>query len=343
MQTTDNAWVYPRTRGEAFPLPALPCLYGGLSPHSRGSPPALRRRRPKDGSIPALAGKPRAWRLSARHLGVYPRTRGEAAYGGGCLMIEAGLSPHSRGSRLGFLRGRSCPGSIPALAGKPPAWGPPATSRRVYPRTRGEAGLHLSELGDHGGLSPHSRGSLRARHAPRIARGSIPALAGKPATSWCRRRWRWVYPRTRGEAASRSLSSRIGTGLSPHSRGSPARTPRTPSASGVYPRTRGEATQRKNQGNCTTGLSPHSRGSLLPESRRNLHHGSIPALAGKPAAADFGAPLGRVYPRTRGEACPGFATSHSTPGLSPHSRGSRAADGADGSLPGSIPALAGKP
>ena len=131
--------VYPRTRGEAFRRPTGCVPSWGLSPHSRGSRVGVQPPARREGSIPALAGKPRPTRSKTASWGVYPRTRGEAGATSLTGTTVEGLSPHSRGSRRWDRAIRTICGSIPALAGKPESPAMTATMFRVYPRTRGEA------------------------------------------------------------------------------------------------------------------------------------------------------------------------------------------------------------
>ena len=137
---SDRPRVYPRVCGEAAPAGPAEYWKAGLSPRVRGSRPRRRRRRP-EGSIPACAGKPRAWYWRRHASRVYPRVCGEAA-----VLVRkgahgAGLSPRVRGSPQGRLDGRPEPGSIPACAGKPIDSGSSLRALRVYPRVCGEAHL----------------------------------------------------------------------------------------------------------------------------------------------------------------------------------------------------------
>ena len=91
------------------------------------------------------------------------------------------------------------------------------------------------------------------------------------------------------------------------------------------------------------GLSPPTRGSHKPPEVRCLHHGSIPAHTGKPAA-HAGPPLHvRVYPRPHGEAERCTRTLLALRGLSPPTRGSLLQRGKAATQLRSIPAHTGKP
>ena len=298
----------------------------GLSPRSRGSPSAKNPRCTPPRSIPALAGKPRTRRGGRSCDTVYPRARGEASGGLAGGLAGGGLSPRSRGSRGHSERGGPGQGSIPALAGKPPAVDRHPARLRVYPRARGEA--PTSRLARSGvcGLSPRSRGSRSCRPANLLPCGSIPALAGKPCCGVPPSRHRGVYPRARGEASPPTARRDASAGLSPRSRGSRrgrqavghhqgsipalAGKPITHSPVArktlVYPRARGEAVAHVARLRDPRGLSPRSRGSLASTKTDNSRHRSIPALAGKPSGGPAVSDRVGVYPRARGEAFSGL-------------------------------------
>ena len=213
------------------------------------------------------------------------------------------------------------------------------------------------------GLSPHARGSRRARPCPDRAGGSIPACAGEPVACDDWYPAERVYPRMRGGASNESYPWPLAQGLSPHARGSRLGVYRKrlvlgsiPACAGepdcrhgrrgligVYPRMRGGA-HRTNTGLMTDGgLSPHARGS-----RRGLGYaagqaGSIPACAGEPTNWCRGQANRTVYPRMRGGAQRKFSNTNRDWGLSPHARGSLRLEQDFQSWIGSIPACAGEP
>ncbi len=215
----------------------------------------------------------------------------------------------------------------------------------------------------HAGLSPRARGSPDARREHRQAGGSIPAGAGKPYPHSHLQFMARVYPRGRGEAATRTGDDVFLTGLSPRARGShslsrsgSASRGSIPAGAGkpiaeveavvvrwVYPRGRGEAVYVFHDDGKLWGLSPRARGSRTASVACRARLGSIPAGAGKPSCALGVHRLARVYPRGRGEAeVLGDHQEHST-GLSPRARGSRYRHRAHCAGEGSIPAGAGKP
>ena len=117
-------------------------------------------------SIPAHAGKPYNRPPEVGIIRVYPRPRGEARPVPGDQKEERGLSPPTRGSLYGALRGKPMDRSIPAHAGKPITSSKIKSNTQVYPRPRGEAAAveFAAFLGI--GLSPPTRGSLRLAQGP---------------------------------------------------------------------------------------------------------------------------------------------------------------------------------
>ena len=149
--------------------------------------------------------------------------------------------------------------SIPAGAGEPALMRlvfPPA---RVYPRGCGGACIAACEIIRVGGLSPRVRGSQPRRKACKVARRSIPAGAGEPASSTPSTPTGGVYPRGCGGA---------GDDISPPS-----------STNGLSPRVRGASHYRMTPF-IAWGLSPRVRGSRIKHSRHIPYPRSIPAGAG---------------------------------------------------------------
>ena len=226
---------------------------------------------------------------------------------------------------------------------------------RVYPRVCGEAASP--------GLSPRVRGSRSAPEAPWPSRGSIPACAGKPADALRRDDPAGVYPRVCGEAVTGRAWVDFMSGLSPRVRGSqhevyerarssgsipacagkPAVGFRPGRRHGVYPRVCGEATPGRGVAKGAHGLSPRVRGSPGRDGRGRERRGSIPACAGKPCPRVRARDRCGVYPRVCGEASVTIPPAGKASGLSPRVRGSPAYRRRARTLPGSIPACAGKP
>ena len=169
------------------------------------------------GSIPAHTGKP-AERVE--RLRVYPRPHGEALRGGCLCRTDMGLSPPTRGSRLGQGRRPRRAGSIPAHTGKPMTARSARIPKTVYPRPHGEARARLLERQRIRGLSPPTRGSRRSTVGATAIRGSIPAHTGKPASRERQCAQARVYPRPHGEARIPPIPGGFSRGLSPPTRGS---------------------------------------------------------------------------------------------------------------------------
>ncbi len=191
--------VYPRPCGETNIQRDVPIGGGGLSPPMRGNRRATAPGRWWRRSIPAHAGKPAARSWPAPGARVYPRPCGETR-----------ILPR------GHLRPR---GSIPAHAGKPAGLDRQWRLDRVYPRPCGETLESALQRRVDEGLSPPMRGNPLRRGKPRKDIGSIPAHAGKPASSRTRSCTARVYPRPCGETVCRGVGKPYPTGLSPPMRG----------------------------------------------------------------------------------------------------------------------------
>ena len=112
-----HVMVHPRMRGEHFPEQAAEVLYGGSSPHARGTPQIDVPHAGVSWFIPACAGNTHFGPCFSGGFRVHPRMRGEHSMPGPCSMACTGSSPHARGTRApirGFLG--SCR-FIPACAG----------------------------------------------------------------------------------------------------------------------------------------------------------------------------------------------------------------------------------
>ena len=174
--------VHPRPRGEARKGPSSVVTKPGPSPPTRGSPGREAQRLPRNGSIPAHAGKPGKGGGSRNLVAVHPRPRGEATTSLPDESSKRGPSPPTRGSLVVLEVRFARRGSIPAHAGKPSSSSSVRRRVRVHPRPRGEASNGRPNWRTSRGPSPPTRGSLvLALEEAKVAR-SIPAHAGKPAT-----------------------------------------------------------------------------------------------------------------------------------------------------------------
>ena len=255
-------WVYPRAYGETLHLRLHLFAQRGLSPRLRGNRAGGGAVGAGDGSIPALTGKPIAYKFPTPSSGVYPRAYGETSRCCGIRSPPCGLSPRLRGNPVHGPRMTRRFGSIPALTGKPRIAAICADTRRVYPRAYGETRPASANGPRARGLSPRLRGNPHVLGAGRQLRRSIPALTGKP-----------FLPTGGGGAAAGGLSPRLRGNRrqghrQPPARGSiPALTGKPSSCRDasrpgeVYPRAYGETCLRGLRVENEKGLSPRLRGN----------------------------------------------------------------------------------
>ena len=111
----------------------------------------------------------------------------------------------------------------------------------------------------------------------------------------------------------------------------------------VYPRVGGETNTSAPSAIRRMGLSPRGRGNQTLPADRFPERGSIPAWAGKPAAAAAAQEQFRVYPRVGGETSDATSTWMPSIGLSPRGRGNQLVIDVEPGPERSIPAWAGKP
>ena len=214
-----GAAVYPRPRGgTAADLPQFVCV-GGLSPPTRGNPPFAAL--PTNGrrSIPAHAGEPPSPSPAAWASPVYPRPRGGTATPPATARGLPGLSPPTRGNRIGSVLQNGIMGSIPAHAGEPLIVAGVAARAEVYPRPRGGTAQRTLEKRSDYGLSPPTRGNHRSPLLPLGRTRSIPAHAGEPLRRFERAHCERVYPRPRGGTRAENILKAWREGLSPPTRG----------------------------------------------------------------------------------------------------------------------------
>ena len=232
------------------------------------------------GIIPAHAGKtlsPASPRTRRRD---HPRSRGENKLQEALKNNAAGSSPLTRGKRdLGGAR-VSGGGIIPAHAGKTSAWTGRTSQPRDHPRSRGENSLVVWRDADVAGSSPLTRGKHWKIKRRELARGIIPAHAGKTIHP-CRCYYaRGDHPRSRGENDKIQVGDTRVTGSSPLTRGKhqgrrrfrnrlgiiPAHAGKTYPHGGLllpqgdHPRSRGENSDSAVITALTTGSSPLTRG-----------------------------------------------------------------------------------
>ena len=215
------------------------------------------------------------------------------------------------------------------------------SKKAVYPRWRGEHPVwHMNES-DERGLSPLARGTLNNSANIAADMRFIPAGAGNTYFRTDYRRCNTVYPRWRGEHASRADLYISPRGLSPLARGTraarwrrsleqrfiPAGAGNTPTVRcvplfiAVYPRWRGEHGKRRRHEAPEDGLSPLARGTLVVAQQLQPGERVIPAGAGN--TPQFRRHFGcqPVYPRWRGEHIRIKSEDVLDIGLSPLARG----------------------
>ena len=175
--------VYPRLRGGSQVNYGNPTTSGGLSPPTRGIPPAAVIVIKSCRSIPAYAGDPDEFVAGIGYVRVYPRLRGGSLFNPARSGGISGLSPPTRGIPSGSGRHHYSGGSIPAYAGDPLTASDSGTLLAVYPRLRGGSVRRPSVQSSSKGLSPPTRGIRISPHPPCAASRSIPAYAGDPETT----------------------------------------------------------------------------------------------------------------------------------------------------------------
>ena len=354
--------AHPRSRGEN----ELECIagqvVGGSSPLTRGKPPVPRYPTPRDGLIPAHAGKTEARRKRHPTTEAHPRSRGENLPSLEFMAIQLGSSPLTRGKLLGERLAVPVQGLIPAHAGKTRADSRTVTFVGAHPRSRGENAGGFADGDLCGGSSPLTRGKL----TPRLEQGQdlwlIPAHAGKTTYRFLRRREDGAHPRSRGENNGWNLRRRSSRGSSPLTRGKhgllvhaghvrgliPAHAGKTrpttvPSrCPGAHPRSRGENIIEEANPLARHGSSPLTRGKQRLEFAAQIVAGLIPAHAGKTRSARSRRACPGAHPRSRGENATGLGGMGPYAGSSPLTRGKRPFRGRRHRGVGLIPAHAGK-
>ena len=332
---------HPRMRGEHFYWDGECWRLMGSSPHARGAPARDRRRRDRDGIIPACTGSTaRVPRGGARRRD-HPRMRGEHAIDGFLARSGKGSSPHARGALWRIFGSAVHKGIIPACAGST-SW---RTARESggwdHPRMRGEHSDPDSLIAVSKGSSPHARGARRRIGSRRDRHGIIPACAGSTPRREIRLRRKGDHPRMRGEHMSSFARRPSFSGSSPHARGArragrrelPAQRiipacagstrasrewPRPPRD---HPRMRGEHSSYYGCEYDWAGSSPHARGAPTGRSGRSMATGIIPACAGSTAHLNKHTCLVGDHPRMRGEHARFQFSVMLSRGSSPHARG----------------------
>ena len=276
-----NAGAHPRVCGEnVFDIEDT-WEQAGSSPRVRGKPYPPRRPRPREGLIPACAGK----------------TTDYFANGG----VEYGSSPRVRGKLPQTLPSHAPDRLIPACAGKTAQTVFPDLERGAHPRVCGENVWATRRATWSIGSSPRVRGKQLHRKRTRWLTRLIPACAGKTGRARRPRLRGPAHPRVCGENGSASLIPETRPGSSPRVRGKPRRRDHQPFHRGLIPacagKTRPASTRRRaswahprvcGENQMMPGLFPEPQGSsprVRGKRKVGPHQGArvrlIPACAGK--------------------------------------------------------------
>ncbi len=259
-------------------------------------------------------------------------------------MIEgAGPSPRMRGHPAISAITSAIVGSIPAYAGAPVIEIGGHAASRVHPRVCGGTPPGSGWRPLTPGPSPRMRGHLSRERLDRGGRGSIPAYAGAPCTTWTQRLQSKVHPRVCGGTAAggRTIQPcpgpsprmrghlRLFRALKPHEGSIPAYAGAPDTASPdrkrfrVHPRVCGGTHLPSRQRSQSAGPSPRMRGHRLFQRIDKLRARSIPAYAGAPEPVWRRRRRHRVHPRVCGGTGDRNRGARGQPGPSPRMRGHR--------------------
>ena len=133
----------------------------GLSPLARGTHSPLPRQRRRPRFIPAGAGNTPRLPTVQYAAAVYPRWRGEHSLIRPMHVVNIGLSPLARGTRIPEALAALTARFIPAGAGNTLIATVTRLVTSVYPRWRGEHLFTGKSIPKRCGLSPLARGTLQ--------------------------------------------------------------------------------------------------------------------------------------------------------------------------------------
>ena len=314
----------------------------GSSPLTRGKQGLDRLALWEWGLIPAHAGKTLSRMLSLRCRRDHPRSRGENTPRDQHWCSCKGSSPLTRGKHARVTVKSSPTRIIPAHAGKTECACCVGHGHWAHPRSRREnASASLSKSLTLGS-SPLTRGKRLTNQDAKLARGLIPAHAGK-TRSPIRWPWPWwAHPRSRGENSGGCEPPQLPRGSSPLTRGK--RTDQTGALTEdrAHPRSRGENFKHGIEAPLDLGSSPLTRGKRASCGSRIDQLRLIPAHAGKTRSLPDAVTCGRAHPRSRGENKPMERRSMTPSGSSPLTRGKQCPACCSHFCPRLIPAHAGK-
>ena len=133
--------------------------------------------------------------------------------------VNAGSSPHPRGTPLSPFCGHGRQRFIPTPAGNPVHVTPNCCNLTVHPHTRGEPRSPASHGCLSHGSSPHPRGTHWRKGPAGLQLRFIPTPAGNPGQEQSAPSKPTVHPHTRGEPITSAASQTTAHGSSPHPRG----------------------------------------------------------------------------------------------------------------------------
>ena len=354
----------------------------GSSPRVRGKREQVPWPVPREGLIPACAGKTLAPAVGPGPHEAHPRVCGENGRPPRITAPHTGSSPRVRGKHRGRPRHRGQGGLIPACAGKTTTQQRCNALATAHPRVCGENSTSAASMPFLQDSSPRVRGKPPGRGVARAAlglipacagktsalgsrwrpRGLIPACAGKTPGTCARGRRRAAHPRVCGENSRTSPTSAAALGSSPRVRGKPLGLLFAGIASGLipacagktramrararspaaHPRVCGENVLSRPDHRAARGSSPRVRGKPLELGGLDADGRLIPACAGKTRTRPHSPGRAGAHPRVCGENLPGDQPPRPALGSSPRVRGKRGLQRRPRGFAGLIPACAGK-
>ena len=191
--------AHPRSRGENRVLRGVVLSAGGSSPLTRGKHGVYAGRPPRNGLIPAHAGKTSSGYRVPYSFPAHPRSRGENRKSGLPTAFQYGSSPLTRGKPRQAWTAQAWCRLIPAHAGKTRPPHERTTGSEAHPRSRGENVFGCGRSTIVPGSSPLTRGKLTAQLRQRPGERLIPAHAGKTPSMQAWLTLPAAHPRSRGE------------------------------------------------------------------------------------------------------------------------------------------------
>ena len=267
--------------------------------------------------------------------------RGEHAECLNHYWVEAGSSPHARGTHPTSNRRSAGRRIIPACAGNTLPVAACQSAHPDHPRMRGEHPIGDGLQAVYTGSSPHARGTHRHIEPAHNRFRIIPACAGNTVAAPRSTGAAADHPRMRGEHRQSAARRGRWAGSSPHARGTLRRFRTVGSPDRIIPACAGNTRLRSRVETLRSGSSPHARGTPAQSGERCGQHRIIPACAGNTTVPPTSAAASSDHPRMRGEHTGDVLVLKNLYGSSPHARGTR--PGARAAVAGwrIIPACAG--